>query len=798
MKPAGSYARFAPRVRHAWISLAAISAILLASLVAPIYTSAASASSATGFNPGNIISDDLFYDGNAMNAGEVQAFLDGRVQRCTIGDQGRSAGSPYGNSVIASKCLRNYTMNTVSKEANSYCGAYLGLANESAAAIIAKVGKACGISQRVLLITLEKEQSLVSDTWPTIRQIDVATGYGCPDNGPNWSANCDPKYYGFQNQVYYAAWQLRHYKALPNAFDYKPFQTNTIPWNPNPGCGTSQVYIENSATAALYIYTPYRPNQAALNAGWGTGDSCSSYGNRNFYLLYTSWFGPTTIVPHATLDSATGEYGGILLSGWARRLSGSDTAYVWVNVYDLSGSLVTNHVAAANQNLSWFDSYFPGWGNSHGFKTKVPLPPGNYRLEVFNSSEDGRLFATRQVSVPFGIGSVDSVEQSASGVRLRGWSVDFRTTNPDSLRVTVDGKDVSGSFTAGLPTSWINNMFPGAGNDHGFDINVPSSLGTHTYCVYGAGGLLSPCTQLTLVDTQQGSLDTVSQATGGARVTGWARSLANTNSQQVAITVDGTTHPFVAERPLSWFDSYFPTYGPNHGFDLVIPVERSGLYEFCLVNQSSGEKLSCKAQSILSGETTAFDSATATVGSTRITGWSAIIGEPTPSYVWVNVDGVGGPHRANSPLSWFDAFAPGSGPNHGFDLTLPMSPGHHEICVYGAATGTLAGCKTVIVPVGEEQGSLDNVTGGTGSIRAWGWSQIQGQTAPTFIWVSVDGVGGPYRADLPLSWFNSYFPGQGNNHGFDVTVPATKGNHQVCVSGAKVPTLFGCKIVTVL
>ena len=43
--------------------------------------------------------------------------------------------------------------------------------------------------------------------------------------------------------------------------------------------------IENRATAALYYYTPFTPNAAALANLGGTGDACLSYGNRNFWLL---------------------------------------------------------------------------------------------------------------------------------------------------------------------------------------------------------------------------------------------------------------------------------------------------------------------------------------------------------------------------------------------------------------------------------------------------------------------------------------------------------------------------------
>ena len=185
-------------------------------------------------------------------------------------------------------------MRTQSKASNAQCAAYAGLASESAASIITKVGQACGISQKALLVMLEKEQSLVTDTWPITRMYDYAMGWACPDDGPGNSANCDPASANFFTQVYKSAWQLKVYLNNPSWFNYRAGVNNTIQWHPNSSCGTSTFKIKNNATAALYIYTPYRPNAAALRAGWGTGDSCSSYGNRNFYSFWKSWFGSPT------------------------------------------------------------------------------------------------------------------------------------------------------------------------------------------------------------------------------------------------------------------------------------------------------------------------------------------------------------------------------------------------------------------------------------------------------------------------------------------------------------------------
>jgi hypothetical protein len=247
--------------------------ILTATAVAGT-TEEASAADGRDFNPGYIISDALFFDGGAMNEADVQAFLNGKVTSCVAGYT----------------CLKSYHQATQSKPSvDGRCSAYTGSPDEMAASIIAKVGAACGISQKAILVLLEKEQGLVSDTWPTAGQYRSATGYGCPD-----TAACDSTYYGFFNQVYMAALQFKRYAASPTSWNHIAGQVNTVRYNPNAACGSSQVFIQNQATAGLYNYTPYQPNAAALANLYGTGDGCSAYGNRNFWRMYSDWFGSPT------------------------------------------------------------------------------------------------------------------------------------------------------------------------------------------------------------------------------------------------------------------------------------------------------------------------------------------------------------------------------------------------------------------------------------------------------------------------------------------------------------------------
>ncbi len=217
-----------------------------------------------------------------MSEADVQAFF--ASQPCTPKD-----GVP---------CLADFRDSTESVPAAEpgHCEAYRGAVNESAARIVTKVAHACGINPKVLLVLMQKEQSLI--TGPSEYGYARAMGWGCPDTGPNFSASCDADYFGFQNQVYRSAWQFRQYTLYPLNVPGESYQrayhlgSVYIQYSPDAACGGTQVDIRNQATANLYLYTPYQPNAAALANVSGTGDACSAYGNRNFWRLYTEWFGP--------------------------------------------------------------------------------------------------------------------------------------------------------------------------------------------------------------------------------------------------------------------------------------------------------------------------------------------------------------------------------------------------------------------------------------------------------------------------------------------------------------------------
>ncbi|MFT4122891.1 MAG: hypothetical protein QM635_03565 [Microbacteriaceae bacterium] len=273
--------RSAGRVLAGGLALALGASLLSAVLPGVATETAEAASSITKFDAGSIITDADMFTYSTMSAAKIQSFLDAKVSSC--------------DSDAAVACLKDYTADVTAiagygdDTTAKGCEDDIDAASDvSAAKIIYIVAQACKVNPQVLLVTLQKEQGLVTSTSPTATKYKIAMGYGCPD-----SSGCNSTYYGFFNQVYWAARAFQSYTRFPSSFTYAVGETVEIAYSPTASCGTKTVTLKNSATAALYNYTPYTPNAAAIKAGVGNvGDSCSSYGNRNFWGYFYSWFGP--------------------------------------------------------------------------------------------------------------------------------------------------------------------------------------------------------------------------------------------------------------------------------------------------------------------------------------------------------------------------------------------------------------------------------------------------------------------------------------------------------------------------
>jgi hypothetical protein len=552
-----------------------VASVLLSTVVSSVTAQPALAADLSNFNPGFIVSDSVFYDSTSMTAAQIQTFLQDKGAGCTVG----ADGSP---------CLKNFTMSTPSRAATANCTqAYVGAADEPASVIVAKVGLACGISPRVLLVMLQKEQGLVTTTNPSASRYQKAMGYGCPD-----TAACDTTYYGFFNQVYSAASQLRNYANNPTRFSYRYGMTNNILYNPNRACGYSGVFIKNQATASLYNYTPYQPNAAALSAGYGVGDSCSAYGNRNFWNYFSDWFGsPTGSSPVGRLDSSTINADGMTLVGWAYDPDTTAPIQIRVDV-DVRGS---GQKYTANVSRPDVGAAF-GLGDNHGFSVKVAVDPGPHSMCVWalntDSANSDTLVYCADIVVPKPtIGYVDSVTTTATTTTISGWAVDLGTDSPVTVDMSIDGVHTTASANTSRPDV---GAFFGVGPNHGYTVTMPTTIGTHQVCLTAVGILsgTSPtitCRTVTNVNTPaSGWLDSITTTATTITATGWAFDRDTTGPVNVQMTVDGhaTTVPANTSRPDV---GTFFGIGPDHGYTTTATTT-VGTHTVCLtaINTPAG------------------------------------------------------------------------------------------------------------------------------------------------------------------------------------------------------------------
>ena len=267
---------------------------------------------ATDFNAGRIIDDSVFYNPDTMTVEEIQAHLDKYSADCDMWGEkaigyGRKINGVAVNPNVTRReyarmmreagrtdyhdapyvCISKFYEDPTTHKTNFDTNAEPEEGMISAAQIIYDAAHQYNINPQVLLVMLKKESYVWGDTWPLKNEYNTVMGYACPDNAP-----CDSAYFGFYNQVMKAAWQLNYYKEHIYSYGYYPYMTNYIYYSPNYSCGRKAVYLENIATTSLYIYTPYTPNDAAL-ANYPGEAYCGSYGNRNFFMYFSEWFGST-------------------------------------------------------------------------------------------------------------------------------------------------------------------------------------------------------------------------------------------------------------------------------------------------------------------------------------------------------------------------------------------------------------------------------------------------------------------------------------------------------------------------
>lgn len=786
--------------------------VALPATVAP--APAAEAANAADWNPGNIIDDALFYDSNAMGAPEIQAFLEQKVRSCRAGFT----------------CLKDYRQNTDNRPADKYCNGYSGSANESAATIIDRVARSCGISQKVLLVLLEKEQSLVTHTAPDATRYLKATGQGCPDTAP-----CDSATAGFFYQVYYAARQYEIYRLNPTWWGYQAGRWNNILYSPyaDRNCGSQRVFIENQATAGLYIYTPYVPNAAALNNLYSTGDNCSSYGNRNFWRIFTDWFGSTRSYnnPFGNVELIRALPGEFEIAGWAADLDTMEPISVHVYVGSV-GTALTADIERPDVGAA-----YPAVGSRHGFSIRVPATgPGQFDVCVYgiNAGTGANvLMRCQKVTAMSGspTGVLELVAPVDGGVEVSGWAIDPDTSAPATLHVYVDS--VGTAIVADRDRADVAAHFPAYGAKHGFGVRLPATSGPHTVCVYGinvgAGGNVQFGCRSVVVPGAQipelgrppiGVFEALSVSGSTAVASGWAIDPDTASSIKVHIYVSGKGTEYTADAPRTDVARIYPAYGEKHGFvqQLSLPPGKSDVCAYAINTGSGGHTfLGCRTAEVVvqmpelgRAPIGVFEGLTVTGSTAVASGWAIDPDTASSIKIHIYVGGRGAEYTADAPRADVGRTYPEYGERHGFVQELNLPPGKSDVCAYAINTGagghSFLGCRTAEIAIQMPDlgrapiGNYESAVPVAGGANVSGWALDPDTTQPISVHIYVDSTGAAYTADKPRGDVAAAY-GLGDRHGFAEFIPMTSGSHTVCVypinTGAGGNSWLGCRTITV-
>lgn len=770
-----------------------------------------------GFTPGNIISDAVFTNKNTMTEAQIQSFFESKVARCQGGTD--EDGKPI-------VCLKDFRITSVTRPADAYCSGYSGAANESAARIIYRVSQACNINPQVLIVMLQKEQGLITHTWPSAWRYNIALGQGCPDTAP-----CDPNYIGFFHQIYGAARQMQIYMEGRWFQWYAPGRTWNIQYNPNANCGSSPVYVANKATSALYYYTPYQPNAAALRAGYGTGDACSAYGNRNFYNYFTDWFGSTQgpkedpIGVVESIESLPGEF---RVRGWALDPNVSDS--IAVHVY--AGA--SGYAFTANGDRPDVGAAYPGKGNAHGFDVRIPATEaGVLRLCVYGINVGAGANSTLRCEETVGrtgppVGFLESAVGVDGAVDVAGWALDPDSASSIAVHVYVGSSATA--LVASRSRSDVRVQYPLYGDAHGFGARITAPAGVQQVCAYGinvgngANALLG-CTTVTVPPARDpgrapvGHVEAMVAGPGGATVSGWAYDPDTTDPIDVRITVDGASKTYRADKDRPDFGAAYPAMGSRHGFNEFISMS-VGSHQVCVyaLNNGAGDSplIVCSTVKVTAPVDQGrppvgfVESIVPGPGGATVKGWAFDPDTTDPIQVHVYVDGVGKGFPANGSRPDIVAAYPGAGPNSGFDAFVSMSVGTHQVCVYainnGAGGNPTLTCASVKVTAPADLGRapvgfVESIASGNGGATISGWAFDLDTLDPIQVHIYVDGAGKGFTADRSRPDVAAAYPGAGSRTGFSEFIAMSAGTHRVCVyainNGAGGNPLISCTSVTV-
>lgn len=438
--------------------------------------------------------------------------------------------------------------------------------------------------------------------------------------------------------------------------------------------------------------------------------SCTSQGQRYYRIDgLVNAGGVLTVDPVGSLDLAVASPGAVSIGGWA--LDPSSPSSIAVHIYiDNIGTAISASGARPDLSVA-----YPGLGTAHGFSAVIPAAPGAHTLCAYGINTGAGVnspLGCRAIFVPgtSPFGSFDVATGRPEAVTVGGWAIDADTSGPISVHVYVDNIGTAISASSSRPD--VAALYPASGAGHGFSATLPAVSGFHNVCAYainvGPGATTGLGCKVVLVPggSPFGSLDGATGVSGGVAVGGWAIDPDIVGPTDVHVYVDDRGLATTANASRPDVGAAFPGYGAAHGFNAMVPAP-AGAHTVCAyaINVRYGGTTVLGCRSVVVPETSPFGSLDAVTPGTRqisVAGWAIDPDTSSPISVHVYVDAVGTALVANLARADVGAVYPGSGPNHGFGVTVNATAGVHNVCAYGinvaGGANALLGCRVVVVP----------------------------------------------------------------------------------------------------
>lgn len=336
-----------------------IAILLSATLICSLVVNSRKASAA--YDGGNIIDNLVFLDANTMSKSDIQNFLVNK-------------GAGLANMNFTLNC---YAQDSKERQWYTSVGAPCDQ-SIPASHIIYYAAQIYGVNPRVILATMQKEQSLTTAPNPTAWQINQAMGYACPTSGQCGGNST------FPYQIDSGTWALRYHFERARGNNtwwytssswtcgtqksyYSPnlYPNQNVNFYDQNGTYYRTHYIANAATSAFYCYTPHAYNNPQGLYGREPYGTVGLYysGSYNFVYFFELWFGTTK-----SNDTNIAHPNGTLVSDGWRVFLVDDNARRWIASPDIFNSygFDWNRIKAASSgdnSLPWtlpLDRLAPG------------------------------------------------------------------------------------------------------------------------------------------------------------------------------------------------------------------------------------------------------------------------------------------------------------------------------------------------------------------------------------------------------------------------------------------------------